>query len=73
MAEWSKATVLKTVTPQGVVSSNLTPSAFGSQKRTFGVTTSAKVCEGDLSLAEAASYGVTQSASSHAKAGFVTT
>ncbi len=31
MAEWFKATVLKTVIPKGIVSSNLTSSAFGRQ------------------------------------------
>ena len=41
VAEWSNAPVSKTGIPQGIGSSNLPLSAFGSPKRTYGVTKSA--------------------------------
>src|SRR3989338_8894601 len=37
VAEWFKATVLKTVVPQGTVSSNLTPSASPMLLRSYGL------------------------------------
>ena len=43
---------------KGTVSSNLTPSAFGPPKRTYGVTKSAKVREGDLNYTEVERYYV---------------
>lgn len=39
MAEWFKATVLKTVIPKGIVSSNLTPSADTAQCSRFMLLT----------------------------------
>ncbi len=50
VAEWSNASVLKTEVPQGTQGSNPCLSAFGSPKRTYGVTMSARktVRVGDL-------------------------
>ena len=41
MAEWLKATVLKTVVPQGIVSSNLTASALTGSENEVYLTSSA--------------------------------